>query len=58
MFEGIVGGTVYGDIALDDLKFVNGRCGTTPSKARPPNLSTTVPPTTAATTPVTATSGR
>lgn len=49
---------MLGDIALDDLSFVNGQCGTSPSKARPASLSTTVPPTMAATTPIVATSGK
>ena len=57
VFEGIVGGAIYGDIALDDLALINGACGTSPANARPPSLSTTVPPTTVATSPVTATSG-
>ena len=57
VFEGIVGGAIYGDIALDDLALVNGACGTSPANARPSSLSTTVPPTTVATSPVTATSG-
>ncbi|XP_078334103.1 MAM and LDL-receptor class A domain-containing protein 1-like [Crassostrea virginica] len=41
IIEGIVGGSIYGDIAIDDLSFSNGACGLSPSNAYPSTATTT-----------------
>ena len=42
VFEGVVGTSYTGDIAIDDIVFTNTRCSHIPANAAPP----TVPPTT------------
>jgi hypothetical protein len=49
VFEGVIGRTVLGDIAIDDIVYSIGRCPIQPIEADP-NYVTTVAPTTPTTT--------
>ena len=45
MFEGIVGSSYSGDIAIDDISYTNSRCSHIPASSAPPTVAptTTVP---------------
>ena len=45
VFEGVVGSSYAGDVAIDDISFTNFRCTHIPSNAAPPTVAptTTVP---------------
>ncbi|KAL8608892.1 hypothetical protein ACOMHN_065230 [Nucella lapillus] len=59
VFEGVIGSSYRGDIAVDDITYTTGVCAFTPPQALPPSLRTTSPAHTSpsvTTPPVTATS--